>query len=139
MQRSEMHYAIKNPALLRRLLWVDTFLGGTTAILGLCFFNPLTSLLGLTANFILSVSIITLGYAVMAGVLANQNTISVALLRALILANWLWTFISVVLLLVHFNQTQPLGKIFLGLQIIAVGGLAYFEGKQLVVTTDKFK
>ena len=134
-----MNDAIKDPVVLRKLLWLDTFLGGTTAILGLCFFNPLTSLLGLTTFFIVSVSVITSGYAVVAGVLANQATVSIPLLRILIVANWLWAFISVGLLLVHFDQAQPLGKLFLGLQVIAVGGLAYSEGQQLVVTTHKSK
>lgn len=130
-----MNYTIKDMSLLRKLLWSDTFLGGTTAIAGLCFFNPLTSILGLTATFILSVSIITLCYSVIACVLANQVNISIPLLRLLIFANWIWTFISIGLLLIHFNSAQPLGKIFLFLQIIVVGGLAYLEGKQLVVTT----
>lgn len=128
-----MNYTIKDTFLLRKLLWLDTFLGGTTAILGLCFFKPLTIMLGLTATFILSVSIITLCYSVIAYVLTNQINISISLLRILISANWVWTFISIGFLFIHFDTAQPLGKIFLFLQVIAVGGLAYLEGKQLVV------
>jgi hypothetical protein len=127
-----MNYTINDTSLLRKILWVDTILGGTTAIVGLLFFRPLTHILGLPVTFILSVSVITLGYSLIAGVLANQINISVSLLRTLIYANWVWTFISIGLLLMHFNNAQLLGKIFLILQIIVVGGLAYLEGKQLV-------
>jgi hypothetical protein len=127
-----MNYTINDTSLLRKILWADTVLGGTTAIVGLLFFSQLTSLLGLPVTFILSVSVITLGYSLIAGVLANQINISVSLLRTLIYANWVWTFISIGLLLMHFNNAQLLGKIFLILQIFVVGGLAYLEGKQLV-------
>ena len=99
---------------------------------GLFFFNLLTDLLGLTTIFILSVSIITLCYSVVACVLVNQINISISLLRTLVYANWIWTFISIGLLFMHFDEAQPLGKIFLILQIIVVGALAYLEGKQLV-------
>jgi len=130
-----MTYTINDVSVLRKILWLDTILGAATAIVGLCFFNPLTSVLGLTVPFILSVSIITLCYSVIAGVLANQSTISIPLLRLLILANWIWTFISIGLMLVHFAGAELLGRIFLFLQIFAVGILAYFEGKQLVGLT----
>ena len=127
-----MKYTIKDSFLLRKILWVDAVLGGATAIMGLLFFDPLISVLGLTATFILRVSVITLCYSLIACVLASQINISIPLLRTLIYANWVWTFISIGLLLMHFDKVQPLGKIFLVLQIIVVGGLAYLEGKQLV-------
>jgi len=130
-----MNYIIKDTSWLRKILWIDAALGGTTALVGLSFFNLLTSLLGLTATFILSVSIITLCYSIVACVLAKQIDISISLLRVLVYANWTWTFISIGLLLIHFERAQTLGKIFLILQIIAVGALAYLEGKQLVVAT----
>ena len=127
-----MNYTIKDSSLLRKILWVDAVLGGATAIVGLLFLDPLISVLGLTATFISHVSIITLCYSLIACVLATQINISVSLLRVLIYANGVWTFISMGLLLMHFDKTQPWGKIFLVLQIIVVGGLAYLEGKQLV-------
>jgi len=131
-----MNYTIKDISVLRKILWVDCGLGGITAILGLSVFNLLTSILGLTTTFILSVSSITLCYAIVACVLVNQTNISISLLRTLIIANWIWTFISIGLMLIHFEMAQPLGKAFLILQIIAVGALAFLEGKQLIVTTQ---
>lgn len=129
-----MNYTIKDISLLRKILWVDCALGGITAILGLSISYLLTSILGLTTTFILIVSSITLCYAIVACVLANQMKISISLLRTLILANWIWTFISVGLMLIHFERAQLLGKAFLILQIIVVGALAYLEGKQLIIT-----
>jgi hypothetical protein len=128
-----MSYSIKDALLLKKILWADTILGGITAIAGLCFFTPLTGILGLTASFILTVSAITLCYAIVAFILARQSQVSVPLLRILIYANWTWTIISIVLLFIHFDTAQLLGKIFLVLQIVVVGGLAYLEGRQLVV------
>lgn len=128
-----MSYSIKDTLLLKKILWADAILGGTTAIAGLCFFNQLTSILGLTTSFILTVSAITLCYAIVAFILAIESQLSIPLLRILIYANWIWTIISIILLFIHFNKAQFLGQIFRLLQIVVVGGLAYLEGRQLVV------
>jgi hypothetical protein len=127
-----MKYAIKDLPLLRKILWLDAFLGGLTAVVGLCFSSVLTDVSGLTTRFILIVSAITLCYSAVAGILASQNTTSIPLLRLLIKANWIWTIISVGLLFVHVRAAQPVGKAFLVLQILVVGALAYLEGKQLI-------
>jgi hypothetical protein len=50
----------------------------------------------------------------------------------LVYANWCWTIISTILLLFHIAHATILGIIFLILQIIVVGILAYLEGKQIV-------
>jgi hypothetical protein len=127
-----MNYSIKDPGWLKKLLWADTILGGTTAITGICFLKSLDSILGLTRLFILYVSVITLCYAIVALILASQKKVFIPLLRILIYANWAWTIVSVILLFIHFDEALLLGKIFLVLQIIVVGGLAWLEGRQLV-------
>lgn len=127
-----MNYYIKDLSFLRKILWLDTFLGGSTAILGLCFFPSLTSILGLTTNLIVIISIITLLYSIVAFILSNQQTISISLLRTLVFANWVWTIISIGLLLTHFDNAKTLGLLFLILQILVVGGLAYLEGNQII-------
>jgi len=126
-----MHYIIKDVSVLRKLLWLDTILGGSNAIAGLCFYNFLADLMGLSTTLILSVSVITLCYAVVAFILANQAQISVSLTRLLVYANWAWTFVSIGLLVTHFDDAELFGKIFLILQIIVVGGLAFLEGRQI--------
>jgi hypothetical protein len=127
-----MKHGIKNIVILRRILWLDTFLGGVTAVLGLFLFQTFSGILGFTVPFTLSVSAITLLYALMAFILAAQRNISVRLLQVLVSANWIWAVISTVLLLVHFGNALLLGKIFLISQIVVVGGLAYLEGNQIV-------
>jgi hypothetical protein len=131
-----MTYGIKDPVTLRKILWLDAFLGGTTALVGLFFFSAISHLLGLTVPFILWVSLITLIYSIVAFTLAKQQNISLGLLRTLVYANWIWTIISTGLLLVHFDNALPLGKMFLVLQILVVGALAYFEGAQIKKTLD---
>src|SRR5688500_4977705 len=111
-----MTYEIKDPVTLRKILWLDAFLGGTTALTGLLFSSALSYLLGLTAPFILWVSFITLVYSIVAFKLARQHTISLALLRTLVYANWIWTIISIGLLLIHYgnalrSEERRVGKV----------------------------
>ncbi|MGI9544346.1 MAG: hypothetical protein ACR2MX_13885 [Cyclobacteriaceae bacterium] len=126
-----MSLSIKNVSHLRKILWLDTFLGGITALIGLCFFHPLEQILGLSVTLIISVSAITGCYAIVAFILAKQKTISIPLLRVLIFANWFWAIVSIALVLLFFKQAYLLGKIFLILQVLVVSGLAYIEGKQI--------
>ncbi|GAB3223503.1 hypothetical protein GCM10027423_58750 [Spirosoma arcticum] len=136
-QTKAMQYQIKDGELLRKILWLDAVLGGGTAIIGLLFYAELTPVLGLPTRFITVVSAITLLYAVVAVRLATQKPASVPLFRVLIGANWLWTLISLVLFFIHFSRAEPLGITFLFLQIIVVGGLAYWEGNQLTRKTSE--
>ena len=134
-----MKYQIKDRELLRKILWLDAVLGGSTALAGLLFYESLTMILGLTTRFIIVVSAVTLLYAVVAVRLATQRSVSVPLLRVQIGANWLWTLVSLVLFLIHYRTATSLGLLFLMLQIIVVGGLAYWEGNQLVRKTPEFR
>lgn len=130
-----MKYCVKDRVMLRKILWLDAIVGGSTAIVGLLFYSSLTSILGLSTRFIIVVSGVTLLYAVVAFRLANQKTLSVPLLRLLVGANWLWTLVSIVLFFTHYGQATFPGITFLISQIVAVGGLAYLEGNQLVSGT----
>lgn len=130
-----MQYQVKDSELLRKILRLDAVLGGGTALVGLLFYPELTPVLGLPTRFITVVSVVTLLYAVVAIRLATQKPVSVPLLRLLIGANWLWTLVGLVLLLVHYNTATGLGLSFLILQIVVVGGLAYWEGNQLIRKT----
>ena len=127
-----MSYGIRNAQVLRKLLWADTFLGGSTAIIGLLFSSLLTEVLGLSRIFIIVVSVVTLLYALVAFALARQEATSIVLLRLLINANWGWTVVSGVLLFLHADKATPLGIAFLIAQVIVVGGLAFLENRQPV-------
>ncbi len=122
---------IVNPFRLKKLLRLDALLGGCTAIAGLVFPVAVAQLLGLSTAFVVSVASITLLYAGVAFWLAVQLSPNLRLTRLLIQANWLWTLLSLGLLLAHFREATALGVVFLLLQVVVVGGLAYLEGQQL--------
>jgi hypothetical protein len=143
-----MQYNIKSISTLRRILWLDASLGGSTAITGLCFSALLTPILGLQQRMILIISLVTLVYVIVAASLASRKHIPVTGVRILVYANWFWTFVSIVRILVYANwfwtfvsivllilcvkETTLLGALFLIAQIVAVGGLAYLEGRQVI-------
>lgn len=118
-------------ALLRKILWFDVFVGGFSAIIGLIFTEFFSKLFGLPFNLLLIISIITFIYSSFALFLVNQKIISLTLTKVLINANWFWTIISIILFFIYFSEAKFLGIIYLILQIIIVGALAYFEGKQI--------
>ncbi|MEO9964966.1 MAG: hypothetical protein ABJF11_04210 [Reichenbachiella sp.] len=130
-----MNYQIENPTLIRKLLWLDCILGALTAAIGLVFRNELVDLLGLPYLFIFWVAIINALYASVSLRLATMGQVSIPLLRSLVVANWVWMDISVVLLYFHFMDATLLGQTLLVLQIIIVGGLAYMEGYQIKKVT----
>ncbi|WP_299455191.1 hypothetical protein [uncultured Microscilla sp.] len=122
---------------MKNILWADFVAGFSTGVIGLIFSHQLTTLLGLPYLFIVWVSAITLLYALNALGLALMKSTIARLVLVLVYANWLWTLISVGLLYLHFGNASMLGKAFLILQIIVVGGLAFAEGKQLTKVKHK--
>lgn len=127
-----MSYSIKDESLLKKILWLDTLLGGATAIAGLLCFTTLTTVLGFTAPSIVTVAAINLLYAIPACILAVQRPTSVMLLRSLVFANWVWAAISVLMIFTHFSSATTLGSLVLLLQPVVVGGLAYSENNQII-------
>lgn len=126
-----MKYTVKNTIVLKKLLWLDFTLGFITAFIGLLFFRSLAIFLGLTNNLLFIISIFNLIYSCVAFTLTQQKNTSLPLLRTLIYANWFWTGISTALLFFHFKDANIFGQLFLVLQIIVVGTVAYLEGNQL--------
>ncbi|WP_343306836.1 hypothetical protein AAHN97_06950 [Chitinophaga niabensis] len=129
-----MKHQLRNIPLLKKVLWVDSVLGGGTALAGLFLYPVLAGFLGLPANLIIIIASVTLAYALLALSLARKSTPPVLPLRILIGANWIWAVISVVLLFLYFNEATIFGAIFLILQVLVVGGLAYQEGRHVVLS-----
>jgi hypothetical protein len=125
-------YRIKEPKTLKKLLWLDTFLGNATGWLGLLGADWWSKWFGLSPNFLIFISSVTLVYAVFAFWIARQPTTPIGWTRLLIAANWVWAIFSIGLVAAHFSEAQELGKIFLILQIVVVGGLAYLESWQII-------
>jgi hypothetical protein len=126
-----MKYIIKNTTALKKILWLDFAIGFLTSIAGFIFYSFFSSLFNLNETFIIVISLITFLYASFAFMLVKQNLTSIYLIRVLIIANFIWTFISIFLLYYHFNNASVLGKCYLFLQIMVVGLLALLEKNQL--------
>lgn len=126
-----MKSQLSNISSLRKILWIDAVLGGITAFAGLSMYRLARHFLGLPTNVILFIAAVTLAYALMALTLALQYRPSVLSLKVLTYANWAWTVISIILLISYFGTATIFGIIFLVLQVIVVGTLAYLEGKHV--------
>ncbi|MDR6568141.1 hypothetical protein [Chitinophaga ginsengisegetis] len=122
---------MKDLPLLKKILWADSLLGGSTAVVGLFWFRTLAVFLGLPVNIVAMIAVVTLAYALLAVSLALQRQPSVLQLRALVYANWLWTITSVVLLIFYISGTTLFGTAFLILQVVVAGMLAYLEGRHI--------
>lgn len=126
-----MKYQAKDITLLKKILWVDCLLGGGTAIIGLLWYRWLAVFLGLPMNIIIVIAGVTLAYSLTALSLAIQCQPSTGRLRVLIYANWLWTAVSIGLLIYWIRGTTLPGSAFLVLQVLVVGILAYLEGRYI--------
>lgn len=122
---------MKDLPLLKKILWADSLLGGSTAVVGLLWFRTSAVFLGLPVNIVAMIAVVTLAYALLAVSLALQRQPSVLQLRALVYANWLWTITSVVLLIFYISGTTLFGTAFLILQVVVAGMLAYLEGRHI--------
>lgn len=132
-----MKYQISDLPLLKKILWADSLLGGVTAVAGLLWRSVIAEFLGLPANVFLVITGVTLVYALTALSLALQASPYILLLRVLIYANWMWTVISLGLLIVYSPGATVFGVIFLILQVLVVGGLAYLEGRRVYKADER--
>ncbi len=126
-----MKYTIIDSSRLTKILWWDYALGFSFGMLGLFLFPWIASLCALPEWLILVISGVTVFYAIFAFYLASKKNRSPDYVRILVLANWVWTCISLVILGFHFQQASMLGLIFILGQIAVVGTLAFLEGEQI--------
>jgi hypothetical protein len=131
-----MKYQIKNIPFLKKVLWADSIAGGVTAVAGLLLYPVLVDFLGLPANLIVIIAAVTLAYALLALRLALQSKPSTLLLKVLVYANWVWTLISVGLLIWYIFDATVFGVTFLVLQVVVVGMLAWLEGRHIHSAND---
>lgn len=131
-----MNYTIRNNQALKKILWVDFLCGITNGLAGLLFVDFFAPFLGLPEVHLLVICAVTVLYACGALYLATQKTINIPFLLVQIYANWFWTAVSVGLLAYYYAAATVPGIIFLVLQIVVVGGLAWLENNQLVKKTD---
>ena len=131
-----MSYSIKDEHFLKKIVWLDSLAGGATALICLLGYVPLTTALGVTTPFILTVATVNLLYAILAFVVAAQKPTSVGLFRVLVYANWAWTAISILMIFIYFGHGTSFGNVLLVCQPIFVGGLAYIENSQIITVRE---
>lgn len=122
---------------LRKILWADAFIGGATAVAGLALYGWWSRFLGLPDRLVLIIAAVTGLYAMMAMCLAIMKPLKPKPVQWLVLANWLWTAVSVGMLIYYFGGASAFGKVFLILQIVVVGGLAWLEGRHVERVASK--
>ena len=129
-----MNESIKNEPWLKKILWLDATLGGVTAVAGFLWSTTLATISGHTTAFVLNVAAINLLYVGLAFIVASREPTSIRLLRILIYANWFWAVISVLMVVAYVGSVSRLGAVFLLVQPLIVGGLAYLENSQVAPT-----
>lgn len=126
-----MPFRIKNQNLLGRILLWDFILGFSAGLAGFLLYKVIAEICGLMDFVILFISGVTLVYSLFAFYLASRKERSALLVHYLVLANWFWAIVSLVILFFHAANATVLGILFIIGQILIVGGLAYLEGRQL--------
>ncbi len=133
-----MKTILTNIPKLRKILWADAFIGGTTAVAGLALYGWWSGFLGLTERLVLIIAAVTGLYAIMAVSLAiKKPLINAKPVQWLVIANWLWAAVSVGMLIFYFGGATGFGKVFLILQIVVVGGLGWLEGRHVERVASK--
>lgn len=111
------------------ILKIDFTLAFFTGLIGIVFYKNLIEPTGLSTNFIVIVSLFHLLYAFYSGTLLITKSNSNRTFKLLILANWFWMIVSIVLLFLFWNEVKILGQLLLIVQVLVLGVLAYVEGK----------
>jgi FtsH-binding integral membrane protein len=115
----------------RKILIIDFTLAFSTGLIGIVFYRFLVEPTGLPANFIVIVSLFHLLYSSYSLTLLVTKNNSNSLFELLILANWFWMIVSIVLLFVFWSEAKLLGRVLLLAQVYVLGVLAFVEGKIL--------
>lgn len=117
-----------NPSLLlRRALQLDTLASGAMAVLLVFGAGYLTSLLNLPETFLRSTGLFLIAWTALVGFLATRETLSKAIVWAVIVGNAVWTVDSLALLATSWIAPNTLGIAFIVMQAVAVGLFAELQ------------
>lgn len=121
------------------ILKIDFTLAFFTGLIGLVFYKYLIEPTGLSANFIVIVSLFHLLYASYSGFLLIAKVNSTSSFGLLIIANWFWMIVSLMLLFLFWKEAKLFGRVLLMAQVLVLGVLAYVEGKMHKSGTERSK
>lgn len=117
-----------NPSLLlRRALQLDTLATGAMAVLLTFGAGYLASFLNLPEAFLRFSGVALIGWTAIVGFLAIRETMSKAIVWAVIAGNAVWTIDSLALLATNWIAPNTLGIAFIVMQAIAVGLFAELQ------------
>ena len=113
--------------LLRRALQLDAVASGTMAVLLTFGASALAPLLNLPESFLRSTGLFLVVWAALVGTLGTRETLSKAIVWAVIISNAVWTIDSLALLATSWVTPNLLGTAFIAMQAVAVGVFAELQ------------
>lgn len=117
-----------NPSLLlRRALQLDALATGAMAVLLVFGAGYLASFLNLPETFLRLTGVALIGWTAIVGFLATRETVSRAIVWAVIAGNAVWAIDSLALLATSWIAPNTLGIAFIVMQAIAVGLFAELQ------------
>lgn len=117
-----------NPSLLlRRALQLDALASGAMAVMLVAGAGYLAAFLNLPETFLRSTGVFLLAWTALVGFLATRETLSKAIVWAVIVGNAVWTIDSLALLATNWIAPNTLGIAFIVMQAVAVGLFAELQ------------
>src|SRR5687767_4263753 len=117
--------------LLKNLIWVDAIAAATAGLIVITLKSILAPLLNLPENLLLTLSIVSFGYAIFSFNLARQKTKPKQLLLLLIIGNAGYSIACLIVLIFFYHVAAPLGVFYLLLEASFVAVLAMLEWKAM--------
>lgn len=113
----------------RRILWVDCTAGAIGGIVMLLVSGWLAPHFGLPHGVLLTTAAFNLAYAAFSFSLALSRAPSRALLKTLVVANFAWTVVCIVIAARYASAQSVLGVVYILLEGLVVGALAAVEAR----------
>lgn len=115
----------------KRLLWLDSGAGCTVGTVVLTLHEWLSELWGFQPELVLVLGAANLGYGCYSGSLARRAwrdmRVPILAIDVLVIANLAWAIICLVLMVLTWEISKPLGVAQLALEAVFVGGLGLVE------------
>lgn len=110
---------LTSPKFLRYVLWTDAGSSAAASLMHLTAAGALAELLGLPATLLMGSGLLLLVYMALAGYLASCDPVPRPLGWVLVVGNWAWAAVCLVLLLEGALAPTLLGKAYLVVQVVA--------------------
>ncbi len=116
---------------LQRLLWIDGIAALTSGCIVLLFTTTLSIFFNLPYQVLQIMAFISLGYAGYSLSLAQRKVKPTSLVKLLVFANCAWAVVCLSVMLFYRSTATVYGTIYLLLEALFVGILAFLEWRQI--------